>query len=221
HLYHKLSRRTSLEPISIATLSAAGISTVLSAFTFWFVFLHRGKVKMTQPTLLFLGRDGDGDGQFKVFLRSSLFSTSKRGHIIENMFATLSMDDDSHSFAFWAHRTDDSSRIVRGSGLAATENGIACDHHFVLSKQITTFELVPGKYTVNVHAKLVGRNRTVKLGVCQIEITESDCLALRNRDNGIYFDLEPDGNYSSHIETRPNRRFDIGDMATLIANGRN
>lgn len=195
-----------LDPIAIATIAAATVSTLLSAFTFWFVFLHRGRVRMTRPTLVFFGRDGDETGRSKIFLRSSIFSTSKRGQIVENMYAKVDTPAGSHLFSFWAHRTDESSRIVRGSGLAATENGIACDHHFLLPTCAEEFEFVPGGCTITVFAKLVDRACSVKLGSYVIELTEDHCLALRDRDVGIYFDLQPsvsgDGSYEPHVERR-------------------
>ena len=61
----------------------------LSALTAWLTLFRRGTVKMTQPTVIYLGPDSprarDESPLPKVFLRTLLFATSKRGRIVESM----------------------------------------------------------------------------------------------------------------------------------------
>jgi hypothetical protein len=48
----------------------------------------QGEIQMTLPTVIYFGPDGGSKADAppeKVFLRTLLYSTGKRGHIIENM----------------------------------------------------------------------------------------------------------------------------------------
>jgi hypothetical protein len=69
--------------ISIAAL-------VLSGVTAWLTLLGRSRILMTQPTVIFFGPDGGPKSshspEAKVFLRTLLYSSGKRGHVVEYMF---------------------------------------------------------------------------------------------------------------------------------------
>ena len=69
---------------------AVGLSALalgVSASTAWLTLFRHGKLRMTQPTVVFFGPDGGRrDGQkprLKVFLRTLLYSTSRRGQTVE------------------------------------------------------------------------------------------------------------------------------------------
>jgi hypothetical protein len=51
----------------------------------------------------------------------------------------------------------DRDRLERGSGLRVGEEGIVFNHHFLLPGDGTGFTFVPGDYSVEVWANLVGR----------------------------------------------------------------
>ena len=68
---------------------AVGLSTLalcVSVVTAWLTFFRYGELRMTQPTVIFFGPDGGRrDGQnprLKVFLRTLLYSTSRRGQTV-------------------------------------------------------------------------------------------------------------------------------------------
>lgn len=72
------------------------VSMLVSITTAWLTLFRRGTVRMTQPTVIFLGPDGGsglGNVLPKVYLRTLLFSTAKRGRIIENMHVTVSRNE--------------------------------------------------------------------------------------------------------------------------------
>ena len=77
-----------VDPLSLAIST---LSLAVSATTAWLTLFRRGTVKMTQPTVIYFGpdapRSGGGTGLPKVFLRTLLFATSKRGRVIESMHA--------------------------------------------------------------------------------------------------------------------------------------
>jgi hypothetical protein len=58
-------------------------------------------------------------GGSKVFLRTLLYSTSKRGVVIENMYVTARRGETRQNFNIWVYR--DSGRLSRGSGLLSTK----------------------------------------------------------------------------------------------------
>ena len=74
-----------VDPVA-TTVSALALATSLA--TAWLTLFRLGTVQMTQPTLIFFGPDkpraGAASGEPKVFLRTLLFSTAKRGRVIEH-----------------------------------------------------------------------------------------------------------------------------------------
>ncbi len=96
----------------------------------------------------------------KVYLRSLLYSTSKRGRIVENMFVRLRRLESSQTFNIWAHGEDS---LTRGSGLYVGETGVLCNHHFLLPTGETAFAFLPGDYILAVYVSLVGDTKPLLL----------------------------------------------------------
>jgi hypothetical protein len=105
-------------------------------YTLWLTQLHRGQVKMTRPTLVFMAREKD-DGRYKIFLRTHLFSTSPRGRVIENMYVRLHNRGGSHIFDFWGY--GETEKLSLGSGLFVGQSGVTYNHHFVLHRDGQNF----------------------------------------------------------------------------------
>jgi hypothetical protein len=64
----------------------------------------------------------------KVFLRTLLFLTSKRGRVIECMYVALSRNETRQNFNIWVYGAE--KKLVRGSGLFVGETGVEANHHF-------------------------------------------------------------------------------------------
>lgn len=79
------------------TVIISVLALVVSATTAWLTLFRRGTVRMTQPTMIFFGpdtpRSPDDLPLPKVFLRTLLFSTSKRGRIVESMHVSLARNE--------------------------------------------------------------------------------------------------------------------------------
>jgi hypothetical protein len=91
-----------VDPISIAiSVSSLAVSSV----TAWLTLFRRGTVRMTQPTVIFFGPDAprahDAAPLPKVYLRTLLFSTSKRGRVIESMHVAISRNEMHQNFNVW------------------------------------------------------------------------------------------------------------------------
>ena len=70
--------------------------------------------------------------------------------------------------------------------------GVACNHHFLLSEDGTDFRLSAGNYTLRVYAKKVAVAAPIELASVRLGISESHAKSLEAEDSGISFDWGPD-----------------------------
>jgi hypothetical protein len=176
----------------------------VSSATAWLTLFRRGTVKMTQPTVIYLGPDAprgpDSAPPPKVYLRALLFSTSKRGRIVESMHVSLTRNESSQNFNIWVYGDD---KLVRGSGLFIGDTGVAANHHFLTPKDGSKFQFVEGAYTLKVFAKILGDTEPVMLLSQRLEIARDDAQALKGSETGLYFDWGADSErYIPHVEQR-------------------
>src|SRR5215210_1514775 len=108
------------------------LALTVSGITAWLTLFRKGAVKMTQPTVIFFGPDMDGEP--KVFLRTLLYCTAKRGQILESMFVRVRRFESSQTFNIWVYGD---GPLARGSGLYVGQEGVTCNHHFLLPKDGT------------------------------------------------------------------------------------
>jgi hypothetical protein len=192
------------EPISL-TISI--IALALSATTAWLTLFRRGRVRMTQPTVIFFGPDGGTSNRPprpKVFLRTLLFCSAKRGSVIERVHVKLSRGETRQNFNIWVHGDE---KLVRGSGLFVGETGVAANHHFLLPEDAPTFAFTAGSYSLEVFARILGEKQQRLLFSQTLEITDVVAAALREADAGLYFDWGPDSaKYLSHVDIRAAQR---------------
>ena len=186
---------------STVAIAISAIALAVSVVTMWITLFRRGTLKMTQPTTVMFGPDGrHHDGDPKIFLRALLYSTAKRGHVIENMFARLSRGEQRQSFPIWVLGEE---RLTRGSGLFVGEQGVVGDHHFLLPPDTEKYLFRAGEYRLEVFARLVGEREAKLLWSNSLTITDSNAAKLAQSHNAIYFDWGPDSNrYIAHIRSR-------------------
>ena len=111
---------------------------------------------MTRPTMIYFGPDGSAKAQTphqKIYLRTLLYATGKRGHIVENMFVGLRRGETRQNFNIWVYGENN---LQRGSGLSVPENGIATNHHFMLPPDGTSFSSSVGAYVLELFVTEVG-----------------------------------------------------------------
>lgn len=157
---------------------------------------------MTRPTVIFFGPDGGGEIHKKVFIRTLLYSTSDRGQYIQNMYIRLQRGETIQNFNVWVY---DSGKLVRGSGLFIDKSGVACNHHFLMPKDGTTYNFLAGEYNLQVFVEVV--NAAPRLIFEQkLHIDTSQQVEIEARKGGIYFDWAPNTqNYHSHIDVAPQK----------------
>ena len=188
------------EPVTL-TISASALA--ISATTAWLTLVRRGHVRMTQPTVIFFGPDGGTPNRAprpKVFLRTLLFSTAKKGRVIESIHVRLSRGEMRQNFNIWVYGDD---KLVRGSGLFVGETGVANNHHFLLPEDAPAFQFVAGSYLLEVFARILAEKSHKLLFSQNLEVTEVFAKALEEDDSGLYFDWGPDSaRYVPHIDRR-------------------
>jgi len=195
--------------VTAITIGISVIALLTSLITAWLTFFMKGTLKMTQPTIISFGQDGrfeDGNPPSKkICIRTLLFSTSRRGQMIESMYINIQRAETKQNFSMWGY---DEGKLVRGSGLFVGPNGTALYHHFLLPPDGSTFYFISGDYILRVYAKLVETNKQLELANIPLRISESDAKQLESLDAMLVFDWGPDKqNYYSRIDKRPNRIF--------------
>jgi hypothetical protein len=184
------------------SIAVSILALAISVATAWLTLFRRGTVRMTQPTTIYFGADASASPSPKVYLRTLLYSTAKRGQIIESMFVRLRRGESIQTFNIWVYGE---GSLARGSGLYVGENGVTCNHHFLLPADGTKFEFLPGEYKVEVYASLVGVKQPLLLYVTGLSVAEQTAKQLQDTDYGVYFDWGPDsGHYHAHVRKHPN-----------------
>lgn len=184
----------------IAALLISILALVISGTTAWMTLVRRGKVSMTQPTVIFFGPDG-GDGMPKVFLRTLLYCNAKTGRVVENMFVQVRRGESRQNFNVWVYGD---GPIVRGSGLFVGDQGIATNHHFLPPQDGTTFQFLVGTYALDVFIVYSGSDAPQLLLTIGLEVSESIADRLKDGKSGVYFDWGPDAkSYHAHVDEMP------------------
>lgn len=193
---------------SLAALVLSTLALGVSALTAWLTLLRRGSVRLSRPTVLYLGSDGSPsgpNGQPKVHLKALLYCTAKRGRVIESLYVRLARNDASHIFNVWVHGE---GSLVRGSGLFISDAGVGTSHHFLLPRDDTQFRYLTGRYVLELFATLAGSASPKVLFTYELELTHSDVVALQSGTAGVYFDWSPStGRFISHVEILEPRTF--------------
>jgi hypothetical protein len=207
------------DPISLAV---SGTSILISGTVAWLTLLRRGRVQMTKPTIVCFGTvSGDQKTIPKVFLRTLLYCTAKRGIIVENMFVNVYHDNSCQTFSIWAYRDKD---LVRGSGVYVGMEGLALEHHFHPLED-SNFIFSPGNYLIEVFALTVGSKRSRKLAKISLSLTDQEASLIEAREEGfVWFDWEPNSrSYVPQLLTRPQKSSDSSLLEKLLLgyDGRN
>ena len=193
------------------------LALAVSAATLWLSHLRRGELLMTRPTVIFFGPDGGDKGISKIFLRTLIYSTSKRGVVLEHLYARLRRGETQQNFNIWVYGEKD---LARGSGLFIAQEGIATNHHFLTPSDVGAFDFAAGDYKLEVFGKVVGVDKVSLLSSIDLKIDSREAEKLREADHGVYFDWGPDaGRYQTKIEGRKANGVDPLKMLEALRDG--
>jgi hypothetical protein len=144
-----------------------------------------------------------------------LYSTAKRGHVLESLHIALQRNESKQNFNIWVY--GDKGSLKRGSGLFIPQEGVTFDHHFLSPADGTKFLFLAGTYKLVVFAKLVGVRAPLELSNINLFISESHAAQLSKPLTGIFFDWGPDQqSYHPHIDVRPDRDPTFKKLAELM-----
>ncbi|WP_316207253.1 hypothetical protein [Bradyrhizobium sp. SZCCHNR3118] len=173
---------------------------------------------MTQPTQIYFGPDGGfkpEDAPPKIYLRTLLFSTANRGHVIENMFLRVHRGETRQNFNIWVFGDE---KLSRGSGLFVPKAGVAANHHFLLPFDGALFSFSPGLYSLELFATVVGGRAARSLFSGSVEVTPDHSRQLHQKGYGLYFDWGPDaGRFFAHIRPTPKTDLPASIRDTLVS----
>lgn len=174
------------------SIAISCFALLISGITAWLTFFRKGKLVMTQPTVVFFGPDGIrfDSTKNKIYLRTLLYSTAKRGQVLESLHVSVHRHESKQNFNIWVY--GEKGSLKRGSGLFVPQEGVASDHHFLLPEDGANFEFLAGPYTLSVYAKLVGDVQPRELLSINLSLSESQAKQLQEPNTGIYFDWGPD-----------------------------
>lgn len=169
---------------------------------------------MTRPTIIFFGPDGGGERHNKVFIRTLLYSTSDKGQYIQNMFIRLQRGETVQNFNVWVY--DNNGSVVRGSGLFINKSGVACNHHFLLPKDGSSFSFLSGDYVLQVYVETVDESPKM-IFEQRLQLTKQQQDEMISKTAGTYFDWAPNTqNYFSHVDTNPKKDKEMLDILTQL-----
>lgn len=166
------------------------IALVISLFTLWFSTLRRGTVRSTHPAFIAFRYDfiSKPIPQAKIFFRALLFSSGKRGQVVESLFLRVNEGTRRTEFSFWGYGDKD---LVRGSGLFVPETGIATNHHFNPADSDTLFLFSQGSYSLELVAKIVGQHKLVSLWNVMLDMPNVFEANLA-RENSVFYNWSPE-----------------------------
>ena len=108
------------------------------------------------------------------------------------------------NFSGWFY--GETNKLSVGGGLFVGEDGLAANHHFVLSPDQRNFAFQPGNYNVQLHGNVVGRKRTLLLFEADLTVTAEEAEGLKSIESGLHFNWGPESQkYYAHIDKRPER----------------
>jgi hypothetical protein len=177
----------------------SGLALLVSCTTAWLTLLRPGRLRMTQPTVVYLGPDGGpGPKRLKVYLRTLLYSTSRRGQTVESLHVSVQRGESKQNFTVWVHGDD---KLVRGSGMFVGHDGVACNHHFLLPEDGSDFRILPGEHVLTVLGKTVDEATPALLAKVRLLVTDQHVTDLSDDQSaGIYFDWGADRqDYHPHV----------------------
>jgi hypothetical protein len=192
------------------------LALIASGITLWLTFFRNGRLAMTQPTQIFFGPDGPSfEGGSKVYLRTLLYATAKRGYVLESLHLSLQRNETKQNFNIWV--CGEKGDLNRGSGLFVPQEGVTLAHHFLLPEDGANFSFLAGTYSLSVYAKGVGQTQTTRLTLINLSISESIAKALSEPHAGLYFDWSPDQQvYHPHVQQRLGSEADFEKFVRLI-----
>ena len=176
--------------IAVVSLVVAILALVVSFLTLWIAHLKRGTVKLARPSQFYFGADGRKgalDGPPKVFLRALLYTSGRRGLVVEYLWAQVTQRERQQTFNVWVHGDNE---LRRGAGLHISDAGVTTGHHFLLSEN-EGFAFQSADIELEIFARISSKSDPIRLWHQTVPIGSEQAEALNEGGSGLYFDLSP------------------------------
>lgn len=175
-----------MKPIALSLSSILSVvSLVVSVTVAWLTLFRRGTLRMTHPVqVAFVYEDRT---KAKIFLRTLLYATGKRGYVIEGLYLKVRHGGSTHTFGFWGY--GERNALMVAGGLRVTEEGVAYNHHFLQINGQSYFE--EGRYEISVYARIVNRGAEKLLATIKVALSREESTSLHLK-RGVLFTWNPD-----------------------------
>jgi hypothetical protein len=181
--------------VAVLPAVALGVSVVavlISGITAWRTLSQRGNLQMTQPAIVAFLHNPPGEGSnVKVVLRALVYSTGKRGHIVEAIYLNVRRGGVAQVFNFWGYGNQ-AGALVAGGGLRIGEDGVVYNHHFLPPRNQRDFQFAAGEYQLEVYATVANRSSPTRLYRLHLSLNEEWSRTMQGRSAGVVFSWQPD-----------------------------
>lgn len=188
--------------LAVLSIVIAVCSLIVSGLVAYLTLIRKGAVKMTQPTTIYFGADAGNRAVKstgpKVYLRTLLYSTSKRGNVINSLYVRLTRGETAQTFNIWVYGEE--NELKRGSGLFVGEQGVPLNHHFLPPADGTAFKFLAGAYRLELFATQVDRLKPRLLWSVSVDLPSNLVEQMQSElGGGVFYDWQPNsGNYHPH-----------------------
>ncbi len=171
--------------ISITALIISIVSLLISSAIAYFLYIHKGKIKITQPGIIGLAYESP-DRTPKIVLSGLLYCTSEQGRMIENLYLKVIHHDRVFSFNKWVYQKEKVSLV---GGLFVKKEGNSNYHHFLIStEEISSFRFYEGEICIQLNACIVNSNKPILLSSLNIFIDGDQLQSINsNRSLALYY----------------------------------
>lgn len=187
------------ESLPIAAILISTAALFISGISLWLSQIRVGKIRLSQPSQIYLGPDGGGTFVPKIYVLGFLYCTSQRGRCLESMFVRLRRGETSQNFPVWVH--DGPVKLVRASGIFVGANGVGVAHHFLLPPD-ASFAFQPGEYVLEIFLRATGEKKPILAFECKLSVSAEEARLINSPMMGLYFDWGPDSQtYIKHVKS--------------------
>ncbi len=80
--------------------------------------------------------------------------------------------------------------MSRGSGIYIGQDGVVCDHHFLLPKDCNSYEFSPGSYNIEIYFLILGLKKYFLVKTLKLTLSHKHVKDIRE-GKMIFFDWAP------------------------------
>ncbi len=154
---------------------------------------------MTRPVQIAFVHEND---KAKVFLRTLLYTTGKRGYVIESLYVKVRRGEKKYTLGFWGY--GERNELMVAGGLRVGEEGVAYNHHFLEISEYGKLFFESGEYEISVYAKIVNLRSARLLYKTNVILPEDHAVRAHLKSHDVLFTWDQDAKeYRSSISQRP------------------